>query len=90
MTTNDERLFNEALGARVAGLRKEKDWTAEQMAIALGIPAARYRKYEGRTPLPGYLIPRLAAITSRTVEYILTGRDDRPPRKTEVSLKKRA
>jgi transcriptional regulator with XRE-family HTH domain len=75
--TNDELLFNEALCARTRALRDEKGWTAVQMAIALGVPAERYRKYEMRSPLPHYLIPRLAAICDCTIEYILTGRTTR-------------
>jgi transcriptional regulator with XRE-family HTH domain len=72
--TNEELLFNEALCARTRALRDEKHWTAEQMASALGIPPDRYRKYEKRSPIPHYLIPRLALICDRTVEFILTGR----------------
>jgi transcriptional regulator with XRE-family HTH domain len=47
--SNEERQFNEALIARTKAWREEKGWTAEQMAVALGIPADRYRKYETRT-----------------------------------------
>jgi len=72
--TNDELLFNEALCARTRILRDEKGYTAAQMAIALGVPAERYRKYEMRSPIPHYLIPRLATICDCTIEYILTGR----------------
>lgn len=69
-----EAEFNDALFARVRSLRKQRDWTAEQMATALGIPADRYRKYESRTPLPHYLIERFALIVGRDIEYVLTGR----------------
>lgn len=69
-----EAEFNDALFARVRSLRKQRDWTAEQMATALGIPADRYRKYESRTPLPHYLIERFALIVGRDIEFVLTGR----------------
>lgn len=76
-----EQEFNEALLARVHALRIERGYTTEQMAIALGIPPDRYRKYESRTPLPQYLIERFAIIVDRDVEYILTGKSSRPPRR---------
>jgi transcriptional regulator with XRE-family HTH domain len=69
-----ESEFNDALFARVRSLRKQRDWTAEQMATALGIPADRYRKYESRTPLPHYLIERFALIVGKDIDYVLTGR----------------
>lgn len=69
-----ETEFNEALFVRVRRLRKERGWTAEQMATALGIPADRYRKYESRTPLPHYLLERFALIVGRDIDYVLIGR----------------
>ena len=77
--------FNESLLKRVHTLRNERGYTAEQMAIALGIPPERYRKYETRTPLPQYLIERFAIIVDRDVEYILTGKSSRPPRKPSAA-----
>jgi transcriptional regulator with XRE-family HTH domain len=71
---SEEQLFNEALVARTHRLRNERGYTAEQMAIALGVPPDRYRKYEYRSPLPHYLIQRFAVIVGRDVEYILTGK----------------
>ena len=38
--------------ARVRRLREEKSWTAEQMAIALGIPLERYRSMKSAAPFP--------------------------------------
>lgn len=77
MANLDELQFNNAYIARVRELREAKDWTAEQMAIALGVPPERYRKYESRSPLPPYLIERFALIVDRDVQYILTGRSFR-------------
>ena len=74
---NDQLAFETALCARVKRLREDRGWTAEQMAIALGIPAERYRKYESRSPLPQYLIERFAQTVNRTIEFVLTGRDRR-------------
>ena len=72
-TESDEFLFTNELCARVKALREGKGWTAEQMATALGIPPERYRKYENRSPIPQYLIPRFALIVDRSVEFVLTG-----------------
>ncbi|MFA7308308.1 MAG: helix-turn-helix transcriptional regulator [Hyphomicrobium sp.] len=74
---NEQMLFENALCARVKRLREEKEWTAEQMAIALGVPPERYRKYENRSPMPQYLIPRFALVVDRSVEYVLTGKEPR-------------
>jgi DNA-binding XRE family transcriptional regulator len=74
---NDELAFNAALFDRVKSIRESKDWTAEQMATALGIPAERYRKYENRTPIPHYLIPRIALLSGRSPEWVLTGKEAR-------------
>lgn len=69
-----EAEFNDRLCARVARLRDERGWTQAQMATALGVPFERYKKYETRSPLPHYLIPRFAQHVDRDVAYILTGR----------------
>jgi hypothetical protein len=83
-TTPTESKFNEALVNRVKRLRQERFSAAEDMALALDIPADRYRKYESRSPMPHYLIERFALIVGRDVEFILTGklkpsRAPRPP-----------
>lgn len=85
-----EQEFNEKLCARVQRLRKERGWTADQMATALGVPPDRYRKYEYRSPLPGYLIEPFALIVERDIEYVLTG--NRAPVRLQApeSMKKRA
>jgi DNA-binding XRE family transcriptional regulator len=70
---NEEAGFNDALCARVHRLRNERGWTAAQMAVALGVPPERYRKYEYRSPLPHYLLERFALIVGRDIEYVLTG-----------------
>jgi len=73
-----EALFNNALCARVHELRLERGWTAEQMAIALGVSADRYRKYEKRSPLPAYLMERFCLVANCSLEYLLTGKNGRP------------
>jgi transcriptional regulator with XRE-family HTH domain len=73
MATNDELVFNNDLCARVKQWREEKNWTAAQMATALGIPPDRYRKYEYRTPMPAYLMERFCLITDTTLDNLLRG-----------------
>jgi hypothetical protein len=73
--TNEELLFINSLCARTQELRKRKFPAAEQMAILLGVPPARYAKYETRSPLPHYLIPRFAALVGESIEFVLTGRE---------------
>lgn len=88
---NEQMIFENSLCERVRALRDGKGWTAEQMAIALGIPPDRYRKYENRSPLPQWLIPKFAQITDRSIEYVLTGKDRRPtvlPAKQVARLKR--
>lgn len=72
--SNQEKAFNEALCARVFQFRKETGMTAEQMAIALGVPPDRYRKYESRSPLPAYLMHRFCLITHVDLENLIAGK----------------
>jgi transcriptional regulator with XRE-family HTH domain len=72
--SNRELLFNAALCERVSNLRRERGWTAEQMATALGVPSDRYRKYEKRSPLPAYLMESFCLIVDCDLDYLLTGR----------------
>lgn len=81
-----EDLFEKELQARCKKLRLEKNWTAEQMAEALGVSADRYRKYENRSPLPYYYIPKFALVVDRSIEYVLTGKE-RKQGKTKTNNK---
>lgn len=71
---NLEADFNAALCRRIRQLREERRMTQEQMATALGIPTDRYRKYEVRSPLPQYLLPRFALIVGCDLHFLLTGK----------------
>lgn len=79
--TNEELLFNRALCDRVKRLREDRDWTAAQMATALGVPAERYRKYESRSPMPSYLMTRFCLIVGCELDFLVTGRSPRPPKR---------
>lgn len=81
---NERVAFNETFCRRVKEMREararlDKSWTAEKMAGVLGVPTANYRKYETRTPLPHYLVPRFAAIMGVTISYVLTGKNEPSP-----------
>ena len=69
----EEQQFNDELCARIQRLRVERDWTQQQMAAAIGVPHERYKKYEVRSPLPAYLIPRFAQVVDRSISYVVTG-----------------
>lgn len=80
----DEAEFNDQLCARIQRLRVERDWTQAQMATAIGVPFERYKKYESRSPIPHYLIPRFAQLVDYDVTYVMTGKpahQARGPRK---------
>jgi len=71
-----EAQFNDELCARVQRLRKERGWTQQQMAAAIGSQFETYKKYETRSPIPIYLVPRFAQIVDRSVAYVITGKDE--------------
>lgn len=80
LDADSEAAFNAALCARVRQVREERAWTQEKMADLLNIPVERYRKYEKRSPIPMYLVPRLSALTDTEVEWLVTGKGRRPLR----------
>ena len=89
---SEDDIFNAQMCARLREIRESMPgkWTAERMATMLGIPAERYRKYEVRSPLPHYLIPRLSAISGCDIAYILTGKNERRLLYTETKKEQRA
>jgi transcriptional regulator with XRE-family HTH domain len=62
-------------------MRQQRGWTQEDMATLLGIPTARYSKYERDTPMPVYLIPKFASLVGWDIAYVLTGRSESHPRR---------
>lgn len=69
-----ERAYHEAFRKRLRAIREELDWSQSEMADALGIPLENYKKYERRSKFPPHLLDRLALVTHRNIEYIVTGR----------------
>ena len=78
-----EAVFNLEYIARVKALREELGWTSNQMAIALGVPHDRYRKYESRSPMPVYLIESFTNLTRVDIHYLITGRPPQRIKKPE-------
>ena len=68
-----ERAYYEAFRKRLLGLRTDLDYTQEQMAEALGISKDNYKKYERRSKFPPHLLNKLALLTHRPLEYVVTG-----------------
>lgn len=67
---------------RLVQLRMELEYSQETMARALGIKKDAYKKYETRekSQFPPHLYEQLAAVTHRSLEFIVTGREARQPR----------
>ena len=63
-----------AFRERLKTIRVEMDYSQEEMATALGIPLANYKKYEIRSKFPPHLFERLALVTQRPLAYIVTGK----------------
>jgi transcriptional regulator with XRE-family HTH domain len=80
MIDTDKRFF-EALGLRVAQVRKNHNLTQVQLGELLGISQQMVASYEvGRRRIPLSLLPRLAQGLAVPVEVLL-GTDTSPPTK---------
>jgi transcriptional regulator with XRE-family HTH domain len=66
--------FEELFIARTKALRELNGKTSAEMAMALGIPPERYRKYESRSPMPHDLIEKFALIVGQPLAFVMTGR----------------
>lgn len=74
MSESEEFIFNSEYCGRVKLFRSETNMTAEQMANLLGIPPDRYRKYEARSPMPLYLVPKFCQIVGCDLEHLILGK----------------
>lgn len=70
--------YYEDFRERLVSLRLQLNWSQPQMADALGLTLARYQKYEIRDKFPLHLIAKLALVTHRDVEFIVTGKISKP------------
>lgn len=76
--TTDEKVFFQALGLRIAGLRKDLDLTQQQLADLLGVSQQMVASYEvGRRRVPVSLLPTLARVLAVSVEQLIGESDKR-------------
>lgn len=68
-----ERVYHEAFRARLVGLRLDLGYSQSEMAEALGLSIDNYKKYETRSKFPPHLFNKLALVTHRPLEFIVTG-----------------
>lgn len=66
--------FKGTFCARTKRLRAESGRTQTEMAELLGVTYETYKKYETRSPLPHFLIPRFAELVHVEIALMFTGR----------------
>jgi transcriptional regulator with XRE-family HTH domain len=70
--TDDEKVFFQELGLRIAGLRKDLDLTQQQLADLLGVSQQMVASYEvGRRRVPVSLLPTLARALATSLEALI-------------------
>lgn len=70
--------WEDAFTSRTREFRDRAGFQQKQMAALLGVPAENYRKYEGRTCLPHYLIPRFCLACKIDYEDLFNTKVERP------------
>lgn len=75
MVNATERQYWDDFRTRLIKLRDDLHWSQADMAKALDIPLTNYKSYEVRSKFPAYLFDKLALVTHRDVEFIVTGRN---------------
>lgn len=73
-----ERVYYDDFRRRLIAIRKRLEWTQQQMATALGVELANYKKYERRSKFPLHLIEQLALVTHSEIDFVVTGRNVKP------------
>jgi len=68
--------FIRSMCRRTQQVRIDSGYTQPEMAEALGILNVTYSKYESRSPLKQYLIPKFCELTGFSSWYLLTGKLD--------------
>ena len=75
MSETEEKL---AFIARVKAARLSRFDTQKPMCTFLGVEQGTYKQYETRTPLPYRFLPKFAAATGISLEWLLTGEGQGP------------
>ena len=69
--------MNETIGSRIAGARKVKGMTQEELANILGVSSQAVSKWENDASCPDIsLLPRLAKELGLTTDELLTGKSN--------------
>lgn len=75
----EKERFDEGFVLRTRRARKTAGLTQDEMAEALGISKYTYPKYESRSPLPHYLVPRFLLLTGATADELFSTKKKTPP-----------
>jgi transcriptional regulator with XRE-family HTH domain len=80
--TQDERVFFQQLGARIAALRKDQGMTQVQLAEILGLTQQMIASYEvGRRRVPVSLLPQIAETLAVSLEELIGKKDVQPAKR---------
>jgi transcriptional regulator with XRE-family HTH domain len=84
--TDDETLFFQKLGQRLAELRRERDLTQAQLAEQLGVSQQTVNSFErGRRRVPVSLLPELALILDSSIEDLIGSAKGAPAKRGPAS-----
>lgn len=70
--------FKDDFLARTAAAREAVPFTQDEIAEVLGMSQPKYAKYEKRTPLPHYLVPRFCLACRIDHAWLFTGKGKGP------------
>ena len=80
--TQDEKVFFQQLGARIAALRKDQSMTQVQLAEILGLTQQMVASYEvGRRRVPVSLLPQIAETLAVSLEELIGKKDVQPAKR---------
>lgn len=84
--TNDETLFFQKLGQRLADLRRERALTQAQLAEQLGVSQQTVNSFErGRRRVPVSLLPELALVLDTSIEDLIGSAKGSPTKRGPAS-----
>jgi transcriptional regulator with XRE-family HTH domain len=80
--TQDEKVFFQQLGARIAALSKDQGMTQVQLAEILGLTQQMVASYEvGRRRVPVSLLPQIAETLAVSLEELIGKKDVQPAKR---------
>jgi transcriptional regulator with XRE-family HTH domain len=80
--TQDEKVFFQQLGARIAALRKDQGMTQVQLAEILRLTQQMIASYEvGRRRVPVSLLPQIAETLAVSLEELIGKKDVQPAKR---------